>query len=70
MRRRAFLGVVGGAVTWPVRARVRKSDQMRRVRLLLQVADNQEGRSRFGAHTLEELEWVDTPTKGAHTRDD
>jgi putative tryptophan/tyrosine transport system substrate-binding protein len=61
MRRREFLGLIVGAVTWPLVARAQRSDRIRRVGVLMSVADDQEGRSRLAAFRskLEELGWVE-----------
>ena len=40
MRRREFLGVLSGAVAWPVLARAQPTDQMRRIGILLPAAAN------------------------------
>ncbi len=60
MRRRAFLGILGGAAGWPVIPRARQSGAMRRVGVLFSTAkSDQEAESLIGItrHRLEELGW-------------
>ena len=49
MRRREFLGVLGGAAAaWPVVARAQQPDRMRRIGMLMTLtADDPEGRARL-----------------------
>ena len=61
MRRRKFIGLVGGAAaTWPLVARA-QTDRVRRICILMnQVPDNPEGRARFAAFQdeLTKLGWA------------
>jgi hypothetical protein len=61
MRRRVFIGLLGGAVAWPNVAQPQPTVDIRRVGVLMSVADDQEGRSRFAAfrNKLEDLGWLE-----------
>ena len=63
MRRREFLGVLGGAAAaWPLAARAQQSERMRRIGVLMSLAaDDPEGRARLNAFVqgLQELGWTD-----------
>jgi len=60
MNRRAFITLMGGATAWPFAARG-QSERVRRIGLLMGVADDQEGYARLAAlkKGLQELGWTD-----------
>ena len=72
MRRRQFLGVLGGAaIAWPLVARAQQGERMRRVGVLTNVTpDNLEGRSRRTAFqkALQEFGWTDGQNLRIETR--
>jgi ABC-type uncharacterized transport system substrate-binding protein len=62
MRRREFIGAFGGAAAWPLAARAQQPERVRRIGLLLGIAENDpEGRARVTAFRqgLQELGWVE-----------
>jgi putative ABC transport system substrate-binding protein len=61
MRRRDFLGAVGGAAAWPVVARAQQPERMRRVGVLHSTSDDLQGKARTAAllQTLGQLGWSD-----------
>ena len=62
MRRRKFLGLVGGAAAWPTMARAQQAERMRRIGVLMNLtAEDAESQERV-AHFLQGLRhlgWVD-----------
>jgi len=45
MRRRDFIAALGGAVAWPVAGRAQQGERMRRIGVLMAVANDAEGQS-------------------------
>jgi len=62
MRRRDFVAVLGGAATWPLAAYAQKSDQVKRVGVIMGFAENDEVWQAYLANFrqgLQELRWTD-----------
>jgi putative ABC transport system substrate-binding protein len=61
MKRREFITLLGGAVAWPLTAHAQQSGRMRRIGVLMGVADDPEGQARLMAlkQGLQELGWTD-----------
>jgi putative ABC transport system substrate-binding protein len=60
MKRREFITVLSGAAAWPIAARG-QTKQMRRIGVLMGVADDREGQARVTTlkQGLQELGWTD-----------
>ena len=61
MRRREFITLFGGAAAWPLVARAQQGERMRRVGVLMAVANDPEGQARLTAlkEGLQDLGWTD-----------
>ena len=62
MKRREFITLLGGAaVAWPVAARAQQSERMRRIGVLMGVANDSEAQDRLVAfrQALERLGWTE-----------
>ena len=62
MRRRAFIAALGGAAAWPLVARAQQSERVRRIGVLMNLAENDPEAPARGAafqHALQQLGWTD-----------
>jgi putative ABC transport system substrate-binding protein len=61
MRRRVFITIFGSAVAWPIMVRAQQSDQLKRIGILMGVANDAEGQARLTEFSkgLRELGWTD-----------
>ena len=68
MRRREFIGLTGGAAAWPLVVQAQQPAKMKRVGVLVGVADDAEGQARLRAFQkrLQDLGW----TEGRNVRFD
>jgi putative ABC transport system substrate-binding protein len=71
IRRRKFITLFGGAAAWPLAARAQQSDRVRRIGVLMALAESDpEGRAQLSAFTrgLAELGWIDGRSVRLHVR--
>ena len=61
MKRRAFMGLVGGAASWPLVGRAQQPARQKRVGILMGTADDAEGQARLTAFRrgLQDLNWIE-----------
>ena len=62
MRRRTFITLLGGTLSWPLAARAQSGERaLRRIGVLMGIADDQEGQARLTAlkRGLQESGWTD-----------
>src|SRR5690349_10482213 len=71
MRRREFLGVLGGALAWPLSTHAQQTERMRRIGVLMNTAaDSTEGQADVAAfqQVLQQLGWTDGRNMRIDTR--
>jgi putative ABC transport system substrate-binding protein len=59
VRRREFIALVGGVAAWPLATRAQQPDRMRRIGVLMGIANDKEGQARLAAFQqgLQTLGW-------------
>ena len=70
MKRRQFITLLGGAAAWPLAARAQQLERVRRIGLLMGLADDREGQARVTGlkQGLQELGWTDSRNIQIETR--
>jgi putative ABC transport system substrate-binding protein len=61
VKRRELIALLGGAATWPVAARAQQTERVRRIGLLMGMADDREGQARVTMlkQGLQDLGWTE-----------
>src|SRR4051794_9117230 len=62
MKRREFVGLIGGAAAWSIKARAQQPERMRRIGVLMSTSpEDAEGQARLAAFLqgLQSLGWAD-----------